>query len=89
MTFKYTAQGPVGLLTGKKALIFAARGGKYSGTPMDAQTTFIRVILGFIGIIDVEFIYAEGLATGEESKQTALTLVHEKIARLREVALPA
>lgn len=87
-TFSYTATGPVGLLTGKKAVIFAARGGKYAGTPADTQSEYIRGFLAFIGITEVEFVYAEGLAMGEEGKQVAISLAHEKIAELN-VALAA
>ncbi|MBL8451128.1 MAG: NAD(P)H-dependent oxidoreductase, partial [Zoogloea sp.] len=68
VTFRYTATGPEGLLTGKKVTVFAARGGLYAGTPKDSQTTYVRDFLGFIGITDVEFVYAEGLNMGEESK---------------------
>jgi FMN-dependent NADH-azoreductase len=61
ITFKYTEQGPVGLLTGKKVIIVAARGGMYAGTPKDSQSQYLKDVLAFIGITDVEFIYAEGL----------------------------
>ena len=71
-TFKYTETGPVGLVTGKKVHVVATRGGNYKGTPYDTQTDYIKVFLGFIGITDVEFVYAEGLNTGEEPKATAL-----------------
>jgi len=87
-TFKYTETGPVGLLTGKKAVIFAARGGKYVGTPADTQSEYIRGFLAFIGITDVEFVYAEGLAMGEEGKQVAIKAAHSKIDELN-VALAA
>src|SRR5262245_6108733 len=59
-TFRYTAQGPQGLLTGKKAYVMAARGGHYKGTAKDTETTYVRDFLAFIGIEDVEFVYAEG-----------------------------
>ena len=72
VTFRYTEKGPVGLLTGKKAYVFATRGGVYSGTPLDMQTPYLRTILGFLGISDVEFVYAEGLALGLEKKEQAL-----------------
>ena len=81
-TFSYTAQGPVGLLSGKKAVIFAARGGKYAGTPLDTQSGYIRDFLAFIGITDVEFVYAEGLAMGEDGKQASLSQAHQKIDQL-------
>lgn len=71
-TFRYTDKGPVGLLTGKRAVVFATRGGLYKGTPLDLQTSYIRAFLGFLGITQVEFVYAEGLALGDESKQGSL-----------------
>ena len=49
VSFRYTAAGPEGLITGKKAYILAARGGVYAGTPKDSQTAYVRDFLGFIG----------------------------------------
>lgn len=80
-TFRYTADGVEGLLKGKKAYIFAARGGQYAGTPLDTQTGFIRNLLWLIGITDVEFIYAEGLARSE-IKEGALIQAREQVAAL-------
>jgi FMN-dependent NADH-azoreductase len=71
-TFKYTEKGPQGLLTDKKALVFATRGGLYAGTPKDTETRYVRDFLNFLGIADVEFIYAEGLAYGEAAKTESL-----------------
>jgi FMN-dependent NADH-azoreductase len=82
VTFKYTEKGPVGLLTGKKAYVFAARGGVYVGTPMDTQTSYVRDFLRFLGITDVEFVYAEGLAISPESKESGLAKAVAEIARL-------
>jgi len=82
VTFRYTATGPEGLLTGKKVTLFAARGGLYAGTPKDSQTTYVRDFLAFIGITEVEFVYAEGLNMGDESKAAALTAAHDKLAEL-------
>ena len=72
VTFRYTEKGSVGLLTGKRAYIFAARGGLYAGTPRDTQSAYVRDFLAFIGVSDLEFCYAEGLALGEEPKAHAL-----------------
>ena len=72
VTFKYTETGSQGLLTGKKAYIFAARGGLYHGTPLGTQTNYVRDFLRFIGIDDVEFVYAEGLAMGDAPRDAAL-----------------
>jgi FMN-dependent NADH-azoreductase len=79
VTFRYTDKGPVGLLGGKKAVIFATRGGLYAGTARDSQTTYVRDFLAFLGITDVEFVYAEGLAMGEEPKSRALEAAHRRI----------
>jgi FMN-dependent NADH-azoreductase len=72
VTFKYTDKGPVGLLTGKRAYVFAARGGVYAGTPLDTQTSYVRDFLRFIGISDVNFVYAEGLAMSSQSREASL-----------------
>ena len=82
VTFKYTDKGPVGLLTGKKVYVFAARGGVYAGTPLDTQTSYVRDFLRFIGMNDVEFIYAEGLAMSPQSKEAGLAKAVAEIARL-------
>src|SRR5216683_5124900 len=81
-TFKYTEKGPVGLLTGKKVYVFAARGGTYAGTPNDTQTSYVRDFLRFLGMTDVEFVYAEGLAISPESKETGLAKAVAEIERL-------
>jgi len=82
VTFSYTANGPVGLLTGKKAYVFATRGGRHAGTPADLQTAYVRQFLGFIGIADVEFVYAEGLALGAEQRSTAVADASARIGKL-------
>lgn len=82
ITFRYTDKGPVGLLTGKKAYVFAARGGLYVGTPLDTQTSYVRDFLRFLGIADVEFVYAEGLNISPQSKEAGLAKALAEIARL-------
>jgi FMN-dependent NADH-azoreductase len=82
VTFKYTDKGPVGQLTGKKVFVFAARGGMYAGTPMDTQTSYVRDFLRFLGMADVEFVYAEGLAISPQSKEEGLAKAVAEIARL-------
>src|SRR5882757_9252638 len=81
-TFEYTEKGPVGKLTGKKVYVFAARGGVYEGTPMDTQTSYVRDFLRFLGMDDVEFVYAEGLAISPESKEAGLARATAEIERL-------
>ena len=82
VTFQYTAAGPVGLLTGKKAYVLAARGGMYVGTPRDTQTAYVRDFFAFLGITDVEFVYAEGLAMGESIKTESLAKARESLHNL-------
>lgn len=84
VTFKYTANGAVGLLQGKKAYVFAARGGLYAGTALDTQTAYVRHFLAFLGITDVEFVYAEGLAISDASKEAALAGARENIDALAQ-----
>ncbi|WP_418647210.1 FMN-dependent NADH-azoreductase [Thauera butanivorans] len=69
VTFRYTENGPEGLLKGKKVFVAFARGGRYRGTPADTQTPYLQTVLGFVGLTDVRFVYAEGLNMGEEAAQ--------------------
>ncbi len=82
VTFEYTESGPRGLLAAKPVYIFAARGGQYQGTDADTQTGLVRNFLGMLGLDDVQFVYAEGLAMGEETAQRALAEADEQINRL-------
>jgi FMN-dependent NADH-azoreductase len=82
VTFRYTENGPEGLLSGKKVYIFATRGGMYAGTALDSQTNYVRDFLNFLGITDVEFVYAEGLNMGEDTKDKALTGAKKRLAEL-------
>lgn len=69
VTFRYTAQGPEGLLKGKTVYVALARGGRHRDTPADTQVPYLRTVLGFLGMTDVHFIYAEGLNMGNESAE--------------------
>lgn len=79
VTFRYTEQGPEGLLKGKKVYVLLTRGGLYRNTPNDTQTPYLQTLFGFLGMTDVQFMYAEGLAMGPEAEQTALTSAHQQI----------
>ncbi len=70
-TFRYTENGPQGLLEGKRAVILAARGGQYAGTEMDTQTPHLKLMLGMIGITEVDTVFAEGLNMGEGKRDAA------------------
>jgi FMN-dependent NADH-azoreductase len=86
VTFRYTENGPEGLLTGKRAVVIETRAGIYSEGPasgLDSQEPHIRTLLGFMGITDVHFVRVEGLAYGEEAATRALDAA---VAELDEVA---
>ena len=89
VTFKYTATGPVGLLEGKKVYAVLTRGGVYRDQPGDTQVPYLRMLLGFLGMTDVEFIYAEGLAMGPEAEAKALASARAEIARIADSAVTA
>lgn len=82
VSFRYTENGPEGLLADKPLYVFAARGGQYEGTEMDTQTPLIRMFFGVLGISDVHFTFAEGLAMGDEQAERARLLAVESIDRL-------
>ena len=85
-TFSYSEKGPQGLVTGKKVVLVLARGGIYSAGPMQAtdfQEPYLRAVLGFIGLTDVEVVRVEGVALGEKALSQAL---HSAEARADAVA---
>jgi FMN-dependent NADH-azoreductase len=79
VTFKYTEAGPVGLLTGKKVYVTLTRGGLYRNTPNDSQVPYLKTLFAFLGMTDVQFFYAEGLAMGPEAEQKALASARSQI----------
>ncbi|MGR5500465.1 FMN-dependent NADH-azoreductase [Vibrio sp. DNB22_10_4] len=66
VTFKYTETGPVGLIDNKKVVVLTTRGGIHKDTPRDSMHDYLVTILGFLGMTDVEFVYAEALNMGDE-----------------------
>jgi FMN-dependent NADH-azoreductase len=82
VTFRYTANGPEGLLKGKKVYVALTRGGMYRNTPSDTQVPYLQTIFAFLGMTDVQFVYAEGLAMGPEALQNALDSAHSQIDEL-------
>ena len=72
VTFRYTESGPEGLLKGKKVYVALARGGLYRDSGNDPQVPYLKMVLGFLGMTDVHFIYAEGLAMGPEATRKGL-----------------
>jgi FMN-dependent NADH-azoreductase len=82
ITFKYTAEGPVGLLADKPVVLFATRGGLYKDLPADSQTPFLKSFFNFIGLQNLHFVYAEGLAMGPDSAEKALIAAAAQIGEL-------
>jgi FMN-dependent NADH-azoreductase len=83
-TFRYTANGPEGLLKGKRVFVVTGRGGVYSddapGKVMDFQEPYLRGMLGFLGLTDVTFIHVEGLNLGAEAAEQGLQQARARIA---------
>ncbi|NHN36535.1 FMN-dependent NADH-azoreductase [Pseudomaricurvus alcaniphilus] len=79
-TFQYGAEGPEGLVTGKRVILVMGRGGIYTSGPakvMDYQEPYLRSILGFLGMTNIDTIYIEGVAMGPEAITQALTKAEE------------
>ena len=88
-TFKYSEKGPEGLVTGKKAVIVATSGGSYAGSPVDMMHVgYLKQLLNFIGIIDIEVVRAPGLAIGAEVRAHSLAKAKGQIREMF-VAQPA
>ena len=79
VTFRYTEKGPEGLLKGKKVYVALTRGGQYRNTPSDTQVPYLKTIFTFLGMTDVQFVYAEGLAMGADAERSGLASAHEQI----------
>jgi FMN-dependent NADH-azoreductase len=82
VTFRYTENGPEGLLQGKRAYVFTTRGGVHRGQPEDTVVPLVRHFLNLVGITDIEFVYAEGLNMGEQPREAGLS---EAQARIRSL----
>lgn len=82
VTFRYTEKGPEGLLTGKTVYAVLTRGGMHRGQPSDTVVPYLQTTLGFLGMTDVHFVYAEGLAMGPEAEARALADAHAQIDQL-------
>lgn len=83
-TFRYTAQGPEGLLKGKKVFVVTGRGGFYTNDSpakvLDFQEPYLRSVLGFLGITDVSFIHVEGLKVSPEAAEQGVARARAAIA---------
>ena len=86
-TFRYTADGAQGLAGGKQVIIASGRGGLHSGAPSDFQEPYLRQVFGFLGIENVKFVSAEGVAYSPEHRAQALAAAHASIPEpVREAA---
>lgn len=80
-TFRYTEAGPEGLCGGKKVVIVSTSGGIHAGQASGiAHEEYLKLVLGFLGITDIEIVRAEGLAYGEEVRNNAITAAQAKIS---------
>ncbi|EOK5706638.1 FMN-dependent NADH-azoreductase [Vibrio vulnificus] len=82
VTFTYTDQGPKGLIEGKKAVVVTTRGGIHKDAASDIITPYLKTVLGFVGITEVEFVYAEALNMGEYFASKGLASASEHLAAL-------
>ena len=86
VTFQYTSEGVKGLTGIQGAVVLGARGGSYEGTPQDSQLPWLKTMLGFLGLADVDVVLAEGLARSA-TRDTALGAAQERARTLaQEVA---
>ncbi|MDF7680963.1 FMN-dependent NADH-azoreductase [Enterobacteriaceae bacterium ESL0689] len=79
VTFRYTEKGPQGLITGKRAIVLTSRGGIHKDTAADLVTPLLTLFLGFIGITDMQFVFAEGIAYGAEAAAKAISAAKAEI----------
>ena len=82
VTFTYTENGVKGLIEGKKAIVVTTRGGIHKDAATDSMTPYLRTVLGFVGITEVEFVYAEALNMGEDAAAKGISEAQSKLAEL-------
>ncbi|MFM4942747.1 FMN-dependent NADH-azoreductase [Aeromonas bivalvium] len=82
VTFRYTETGPVGLVENTRALVVSPRGGMHVGNATDLVTPYMRTVLGFIGIKEVDFIYAEGMGMGPEAQAKGIEEARSQLEAL-------
>lgn len=79
-TFRYTPDGPQGLLQGKRAIVALASGGTPIGSEIDFASGYVRHILGFLGITEVDFVAAEKMAVDPDAARQAADAAIDRIA---------
>lgn len=86
-TFSYTENGPQGLAGGKKVVIVSTSGGVHAGQPSGAaHEDYLKFVLGFVGISDIQVVRAEGLAYGEEPRAAAMKAAEQQVGELFAIA---
>nr|WP_315593901.1 NAD(P)H-dependent oxidoreductase [uncultured Cupriavidus sp.] len=89
-TFRYTANGPEGLAVGKRAVVVSSRGGvRQDGSALDLHEITMDAVLRFLGITDITFVRAHGLAMGPEAREAGLTKARTEIAALNDAVRAA
>ncbi|KLV03787.1 FMN-dependent NADH-azoreductase [Photobacterium aquae] len=82
VTFSYTENGPVGLLTGKKVIIVTTRGGMHKDSATDTMIPYLKTVLGFVGLTDVNVVYSEALNMGDDMATKGIETAKADIAQL-------
>jgi FMN-dependent NADH-azoreductase len=86
VTFRYTEAGPEGLAGGKRIIVASSRGGFYGpgtpGAPMEHQESYLRAVFGFLGVKDITFVRAEGVALGSEARERAIEAARDTLTRI-------
>ncbi len=86
-TFKYTAEGPVGLAGGKRVIVVSSRGGvRQDASALDLHEVTLDVVFRFLGITDITYVRAHGLAMGPDSREAGLAAARGQIAALNDGA---
>ncbi len=87
-TFRYTADGPMGLAGGKKVIVASARGGFYAGKggSADFQEAYLRQVFSFLGITDIEFVRAEGIGISPEQRAMSIAAARVQIEGAQRLA---
>ncbi|MBD1387986.1 NAD(P)H-dependent oxidoreductase [Neiella sp. HB171785] len=81
-TFQYTDNGPVGLLRDKPVYVITTRGGVHRDQPSDTIESFVKTMLGFLGLTQVTMIFAEGLSMGDDARSAAISAAEKQIAAI-------
>ncbi|MBO2651529.1 FMN-dependent NADH-azoreductase [Shewanella algae] len=82
VSFSYTENGPVGLITGKRAVVITTRGGVHKDSTTDHVVPYLKTVLGFIGITEVETVYGEALNMGPDANAKGISAAKSSLAAI-------